>query len=129
MEGGLWNTTLRRLHVLGLATVHGRTPVPLLVLNVLHPTVPEELVGFLRGKRHVLVVEEGMPNYMEQELKALAHDARLDVEIHGKHVLSPHGEHVPQLVIRGPTRLLTTAAAPGRRASPIQDPTPRLPRR
>src|SRR3989454_553040 len=109
MQGGLWNTTLRGLHVLGLATVHGRTPVPLLVLNVLHPIVPEELVGFLRGKRHVLVVEEGMPNYIEQELKALAHDARLDVEIHGKDVLSPHGEYVPQLVIRGLMRFLTSA--------------------
>src|SRR6266550_608286 len=109
MQGGLWNTTLRGLHVLGLATVHGRTPVPLLVLNVLHPIRSEELVGFLRGKRHVLVVEEGMPNYMHQELQALAHDARLDVAIHGKDVLSPHGEYVPQLVIRGLTRFLTTA--------------------
>src|SRR5438093_914305 len=75
MQGGLWNTTLRGLHVLGLADAHGHTPVPLLVLNVLHPIVPEELVGFLRGKRHVLVLEEGMPNYIEQELKAQAHDA------------------------------------------------------
>ncbi len=109
MQGGLWNTTVRGLHALGLADVHGHTAVPLLVLNVLHPTVPEELLGFLRGKRHVLVVEEGMPNYLEQELKALAHDARLDVEIHGKDLLSPHGEYVPQLVITGLTRFLTMA--------------------
>jgi indolepyruvate ferredoxin oxidoreductase alpha subunit len=109
MQGGLWNTTLRGLHVLGLADVQGRTPVPLLVLNVLHPTVPDELIGFLRGKRHVLVVEEGMPNYLEQELKAVAHDAGLDVEIHGKDLLSPHGEYVPQLVIRGLMRFLTAA--------------------
>lgn len=109
MQGGLWNTTLRGLHVLGLADVWGRTPVPLLVLNVLHPTVPEELIGFLRGKRHVLVVEEGMPNYLEQELKALAHEARVDVAIHGKDLLSPHGEYVPQLVITGLRRFLAAA--------------------
>src|SRR3989442_9349742 len=101
MQGGLWNTTLRGLHVLGLADTRGRTAIPLLVLNAIHPLVPDELVGFLRGKRRVLVVEEGMPNYIERELGALAHDARLDVEIHGKNVFSPHGEYVPQLVIGG----------------------------
>ena len=42
-----------------------------------------------------------MPNYIERELKALAHEARLDVEIHGKELLSPHGEYVPRLVIGG----------------------------
>ena len=101
MQGGLWNTTVRGLHLLGLADLHGRTPVPLLILNALHPTVPEELLGFLRGKRRVLVVEEGMPNFIERELKALAHEARLDVEIRGKDVLSPHGEYVPGLVLKG----------------------------
>jgi indolepyruvate ferredoxin oxidoreductase alpha subunit len=111
MQGGLWNTTLRGLHALGLADVWGGTPIPLLVLNVLHPTVPEQLTGFLRGKRHVLVVEEGMPNYLEQELKALAHEADLDVDIHGKDLLSPHGEYVPQLVITGLRRFLAAAAA------------------
>jgi indolepyruvate ferredoxin oxidoreductase, alpha subunit len=111
MQGGLWNTTLRGLHALGLADLWGRTSVPLLVLNVLHPTVPEQLTGFLRGKRHVLVVEEGMPNYIEQELKALAHDARVDVEIHGKDLISPHGEYVPQLVITGLRKFLAGAAS------------------
>src|SRR2546428_14095571 len=121
MQGGLWNTTLRGLHVLGLAAAHGHRPVPLLVVNVLHPTVPEELIGFLRGKRHVLVVEEGMPNYIEQELKALAHDARLDVEIHGKDVHSPHGEYVPQLVIRGLTLFLTSPEPRALSASLIEE--------
>ncbi len=94
---------------LGLADIHGRTPIPLLILNCLHPLVPEELLGFLRGKRRVLVVEEGMPNYIERELKALAHEARLDVEISGKDVLSPAGEYVPGLVIGGLRRFLTAA--------------------
>jgi indolepyruvate ferredoxin oxidoreductase alpha subunit len=80
------------------------------VLNAIHPLVPEELLGFLRGKRHVLVVEEGMPNFMEREIKALAHDARLGVEIHGKDLFSPHGEYVPQLVIGGLRRFLAEAA-------------------
>ncbi len=120
MQGGLWNTTLRGLHLLGLADARGRTPVPLLVLNAIHPLVPEEVLGFLRGKRHVLVVEEGMPSYLEQELKALAHDERLDVEIHGKELLSPHGEYVPALVLAGLRKFLTTAKPAAQTVSAIE---------
>ena len=32
----------------------------------------------------VLVLEEGMPNFIEQELKALAYDRALSVRIEGK---------------------------------------------
>jgi indolepyruvate ferredoxin oxidoreductase, alpha subunit len=106
MQGGLYNTVLRSLHLLGAADLFGATPIPLLVLNVLHPLVPEEIEEFLRGKRRVLVVEEGMPNYLERELKALAHEARLPVEIAGKDVFSPYGEYVPQLVLTGLQKFL-----------------------
>ena len=121
MQGGLWNTVARGLHVLGMADVHGRSPVPLLVLNALHPLVPEELIGFMRGKTHVLVVEEGMPNFIERELKALAHEARVDVEIHGKELLSPHGEYVPALVIGGLRKFLTMAPPAATSVSAIED--------
>jgi indolepyruvate ferredoxin oxidoreductase alpha subunit len=121
MQGGLWNTVVRGLHVLGLADVYGRTPVPLLVLNALHPLVPEELIGFLRGKTHVFVVEEGMPNFVERELKALAHEARLDVEIHGKELLSPHGEYVPALVVGGLRKFLTLAPPAAASVTAIED--------
>src|SRR5438876_979415 len=119
MQGGLWNTTLRGLHVLGLADTRGRTPIPLLVLNAIHPLVPDELLGFLRDKGRVLVVEEGMPNHIEREMKALAHDARLDVEIQGKDVFSPHGEYVPRLVIGGLRRFLTAGDLASRSAAEI----------
>ena len=121
MQGGLWNTTLRGLSVLGLADTRGRTPVPLLVLNAIHPLVPDELIGFLRGKRRVLVVEEGMPNYIERELKALAHEARLDVEIQGKELFSPHGEYVPHLVIGGLRRFLTSAGLASSTSGAIEE--------
>src|SRR2546427_3173561 len=121
MQGGRWNTTLRGLHVLGLADTRGRTPVPLLVLNAIHPLVPEELIGFLRGKTRVLVVEEGMPNYIERELKALAHEARLDVEIQGKEVFSPHGEYVPALVIGGLRKFLVSANPTAQSVTAIED--------
>src|SRR5438874_7804706 len=101
MQGGLWNTTVRGLAELGVGDIYGRTAVPLLVLNCLHPLVPEQLIAFMRGKRQILVVEEGMPNFVERELQALAHEARLDVAIHGKDLLSPHGEYGPRLVMSG----------------------------
>src|SRR6266850_2326468 len=121
MQGGLWNTTLRGLHVLGLADTRGRTPIPLLVLNAIHPLVPEELIGFLRGKKRVLVVEEGMPNYIERELKALAHEARLDVEIGGKDLFSPHGEYVPHLVVGGLRRFFTSAGLKSQSSGAIEE--------
>ncbi|HUK62877.1 MAG TPA: thiamine pyrophosphate-dependent enzyme, partial [Dongiaceae bacterium] len=121
MQGGMWNGVARGLNVLGLADVRGRTPIPLMILNALHPLVPEELIAFLRGKRHVFVVEEGMPNFIERELKALAHEARLDVEIHGKELLSPHGEYVPALVVGGLRKFLTLAPPSATSVSAIED--------
>ncbi|MBI3637112.1 MAG: indolepyruvate ferredoxin oxidoreductase subunit alpha [Candidatus Rokubacteria bacterium] len=126
MQGGVWNTTMRGLHALGLADAQGRTSLPHLVLNVIHPLVPEELVAFLRGKRRVLVVEEGMPNYIEQTLKALAHDEKLEVEISGKDVLSPHGEYVPRLVIDGLYRFLRSADTPAARRATLDEAHARL---
>jgi indolepyruvate ferredoxin oxidoreductase alpha subunit len=110
LQGGLTSTTLRGLELLGAADVHGRSRVPLLVLNVIHPLVPEEVLGFLEGKRRVLVLEEGMPNFIEQELKALAYDRRLDVAIHGKDTVSAHGEYVPEVVLAALGRFLGGAA-------------------
>jgi len=110
MQGGLWNTTVRGLAELGVADVYGRSAVPLLVLNCLHPLVPEQLIGFMRGKRRIFVVEEGMPNYIERELQALAHEARLDVEIHGKDLLAPNGEYVPRLVVGGLAKFFAGAS-------------------
>jgi indolepyruvate ferredoxin oxidoreductase alpha subunit len=121
MQGGVWSTTLRSLNALGLADIYGRTPIPLLILNCLHPLVPEELLGFLRGKRRVLVVEEGMPNYLERELGALAHEARLDVEISGKDVLAPAGEYVPGLVIAGLRRFFTASPLHAVSAAAIEE--------
>jgi indolepyruvate ferredoxin oxidoreductase alpha subunit len=111
-QGGVYATTLRALALLGAADAFGNSRVPILNLNVIHPIVPEEVVGFLKGKRRVLVVEEGMPNLMEQELKALAHDARLDVEIHGKDLLPQAGEFIAQVVIDGVGKFLATTDSP-----------------
>jgi len=110
LQGGLTPTALRALELLGLADVFGRSRVPLLVLNVIHPLVPEELVDFLEGKRRVLVLEEGMPNFIEQEVKALAYDRGLTVRIEGKDTVAAQGEYVPEVVLATLARFLGGAA-------------------
>ena len=110
LQGGLTPTALRALELLGLADVFGRSRVPLLVLNAIHPLVPEELVDFLEGKHRVLVLEEGMPNFIEQEVKALAYDRGLTVRIEGKDTVAAQGEYVPEVVLAALARFLGGAA-------------------
>ncbi len=116
LQGGLTPTALRALELLGQADVFGRSRVPLLVLNVIHPLVPEELGDFLDGKRRVLVLEEGMPNFIEQELKALAYDRGLTVRIEGKDTVAAQGEYVPEVVLAALARFLGGAAQERRAA-------------
>src|SRR6188768_1506012 len=57
--GGLTTGVLRALARLELADLYGASRIPIYVLNVAYPLVPEELRDFCAGKRAVLVVEEG----------------------------------------------------------------------
>ena len=66
VQGGLYNSALRALELLGCADVFGTSKVSLYVLNVNYPLVPEEWVRFCRGKRAVLIAEEGQPEFIEQ---------------------------------------------------------------
>jgi indolepyruvate ferredoxin oxidoreductase alpha subunit len=106
LQGGLTPTALRALELLGAADVYGGSRIPLLVLNVIHPLVPEQLLGFLEGKQRLLILEEGMPNFIEQELKALAYERGLSVKLHGKDVVAAQGEYVPEVVLGALARFL-----------------------
>src|SRR5262249_37799894 len=106
LQGGLTPTALRALELLGWADVRGRSRIPMLLLNVIHPLAPEELLAFLAGKARVLVLEEGMPSFIEQELKALAHEERLALCIEGEDAGAAQGESVPEVVLGGLARFL-----------------------
>jgi len=136
VQGGLTPTALRALELLGQADVFGKSRVPILVLNVIHPLVPSELLDFLDGKRRVLVLEEGMPNFIEQELKALAYDRGLAVRIEGKDTVAAQGEYVPEVVLAALARFLgesaerrrgTLAAHVGRGRALLEVPLPKRP--
>ena len=101
LQGGLYNTAIRALERLGLADAFGNSRVPLYVMNVTYPLVPDELKRFCAGKRHVLMVEEGQPNYIEQELGLVLRQADLQTVLHGKDILPPQGEFTGQVAFDG----------------------------
>src|SRR5262245_43009483 len=106
LQGGLTPTALRALELCGWADAYGRSRAPLLILNVIHPLVPDQLMSFLDGKERVLVLEEGMPSFIEQELKALAYERGSSVKIQGKDTVAAQGEYVPEVVLGGIARFL-----------------------
>ncbi len=100
-HGMLYNTTLRCLYTLGEADLYGETNIPIFNLNVINPLVPEEIIDFLRDKEAVLIVEEGMPNLIEESIRAIAQRGKLTVDIYGKDLLPAAGEYAPQAIIKG----------------------------
>ena len=113
LQGGMYNAVTRALQQLGLADAFGDTRVPLYVLNVTYPLVSDEITSFCVGKRAVLVVEEGQPDFLEQAVNAILRRARLDAEIVGKAVLPLAGEYTGETVLRGLARFLEQAAPKG----------------
>lgn len=71
VQGGLYNTLNRSMELLGCSDAFGDTDVPLYVMNVTYPVIDEEVIRFCRGKKAVLLVEEGQPDYIEQNLNAV----------------------------------------------------------
>jgi indolepyruvate ferredoxin oxidoreductase alpha subunit len=101
VQGGLTNALLRSLQQFGLADPFGVSDIPLLILNVTYPLVPEEIADFARDKRAVLVIEEGSPDYIEQEIATSLRRRDLQTVLHGKDVLPATGEVTPEVMMRG----------------------------
>ncbi|MFZ2737472.1 MAG: indolepyruvate ferredoxin oxidoreductase subunit alpha [Burkholderiaceae bacterium] len=101
VQGGLYNTLIRSLQQFGLADAFGQTDIPLLVLNVTYPLVSEELSQFCIGKSAVLMVEEGQPEYIEQELATLLRRADIQTPLHGKDMLQQAGEYTAEVMTAG----------------------------
>ena len=101
VQGGSYNTLLRALERLGLADVYGHTQVPLYVMNVAYPLVDNEVLRFCRAKRAVLVVEEGQPNFVEQNLATILRQAGATTALHGKDMLPVAGEYTAAELLKG----------------------------
>ena len=63
MQGGMYNNTLRAMEILGLADIYGNSRIPIYVLNVTYPLVDDEFVQFCAGKKAILLIEEGQPEF------------------------------------------------------------------
>ncbi|MBL6959232.1 MAG: indolepyruvate ferredoxin oxidoreductase subunit alpha [Rhodospirillales bacterium] len=101
LQGGHYGVVLRALSRLGIADALGNSKIPLLVLNVVHPLVPEQITEFLSGKQSVLVVEEGSPAFIEDQVRAIAQQAAITCKIRGKDILPAAGEYIAGLVRSG----------------------------
>ncbi|MRD46121.1 indolepyruvate ferredoxin oxidoreductase [Caenimonas koreensis DSM 17982] len=112
VQGGLYNSLQRSMQQLGLADAFGESDIPLLVLNVTYPLVPEQIADFCAGKRAVIVVEEGQPEYIEQEIATLLRRRDIQTKLHGKDVLQAAGELSVEIMSQG-LSLFASSYLPG----------------
>jgi indolepyruvate ferredoxin oxidoreductase alpha subunit len=110
LQGGTYGVVMRALARLGLADGFGGCEVPLLVLNVIHPLVPEEITDFLAGKDSVFIVEEGHPAFIENQVRAFAQEAGVTCRVHGKDMIPATGEYIAPVVRAGLAAYLASAA-------------------
>jgi indolepyruvate ferredoxin oxidoreductase, alpha subunit len=101
LQGGLYNSALRALELVGCADVFGTSAIPLYVLNATYPLIAEEWADFCRDKRAVLVVEEGQPEFIEQAACQILSRHELATRIVGKEVLPMAGEYTVDVLRKG----------------------------
>jgi indolepyruvate ferredoxin oxidoreductase alpha subunit len=101
VQGGLFNVLNSRLEAAGLSNIYGEPSVPLLVLNVTHPLAPKQIENFCAGKKSVLIVEEGQPDFLEQAIGQILRKADLNTRIFGKDVFPMGGEYTQRVLGEG----------------------------
>lgn len=112
LQGGLYNGVIRALQLLGLADTFGNSRIPLYVMNVTYPVVDDEIRSFCEHKKAVLLIEEGQPNYIEQNLNTILRQAGMDTALAGKDVLPLAGEYTTA-VIRDGLQAFLSKHSPG----------------
>jgi indolepyruvate ferredoxin oxidoreductase alpha subunit len=110
VQGGLFNGLQRALGVMGLADQFGATALPTLALNVVYPLVPEEIVEFSRDKEAILILEEGQPEFIEQEVATILRRARVAADLHGKDCMHMAGEYNVESLVKGLAKFLARHA-------------------
>jgi indolepyruvate ferredoxin oxidoreductase alpha subunit len=120
VQGGIYNTVIRSLQRLGLSDVYGNSDVPIYVLNVTYPLVDDEITGFCHDKKHVLLVEEGQPDYIEQNIHTILRKADIQTRIYGKDVLPLYGEYNGSVMIEGMSKFVDQAGLLGNNKESIK---------
>ena len=86
---------------------------------MVYPLVPEEITAFCSGKAAVLVLEEGQPEFIEQDIATMLRRAveqpgmehLAQTKLHGKDVLIMAGEYTAEVIVHGLARFLAAHAA------------------
>lgn len=106
VQGGLYNNLNRAMELLGLADAFGTAQLPIYCLNVTYPLIPDEVAAFCQGKKAVMIIEEGQPEFIEHELNTLVRRADLQTRIVGKDVLPRAGDYTAHVVLEGLRKFL-----------------------
>jgi len=107
MQGGMYNNTLRAMEILGLADIYGNSRIPLYVLNATYPLVDAEFERFCAGKKAILLIEEGQPNFIEQAVNTILRKADIQTKVEGKGVLPMAGEYTGGVLKAGIQKFAT----------------------
>jgi indolepyruvate ferredoxin oxidoreductase alpha subunit len=108
MQGGLYNTALRALELLGLADIYGASRIPLYILNVTYPLVDAEFARFCAGKKAILTIEEGQPDFLEQAINTILRRADIGTRVEGKGMLPRAGEYTGAVLKDGLQKFVAT---------------------
>ncbi|WP_146344908.1 thiamine pyrophosphate-dependent enzyme [Phaeobacter marinintestinus] len=126
IQGGMYNGVIRALQRLGLADISGQTAIPLYVMNVTYPVVPDEFLDFANGVSSLLIVEEGQPEFIEQAFSAELFRAGRTLPVHGKDVFPMAGEYTGAVMLDAITECLKLEA-PELLPGPVRAPNAELP--
>ena len=101
VQGGLYNTLQRTLERLELADAFGAAELPMYVMNVTYPVIDAEVVEFCNGKQAVLLLEEGQPNFIEQNIESILRKTGSNTQLVGKGKLPIAGEYTSAVIRDG----------------------------
>jgi len=101
VQGGLFNTLNRAMELLGVSNTFGESDIPIYCLNVTYPLIDDEVKRFCAGKKAVLLVEEGQPEYIEQNVNSILRNADIQTKMVGKEILPRAGEYTSAVLRAG----------------------------
>jgi len=124
MLGGHFNNVQRALMSYDMADLYGNSRIPQYVMNVAYPVIESEVLRFCEGKKAILVVEEGQPEYHEQNIHTILGRAGVRTTVHGKDLLARAGEYTVVELKKGIGQFLSLYH-PAALAKPVALPLPR----
>jgi indolepyruvate ferredoxin oxidoreductase alpha subunit len=75
-----------------------------------YPLVPEEINAFCASKKAVLILEEGQPEFIEQEVATFLRRADVQAKLHGKDCMHMAGEYSAEAMVRGIAKFVSQRA-------------------